>query len=318
MKKVLLFILAAFAYSLSIIATTNMCIKFYDGKIVKYDVDNIAEVFYEKNSSIISEDTTAIDTSATPLRFGIIFSPTFDTIDIAVVSSPCSDFDSTIVIPSKVRMGGKVYPVTSIESQAFEGCSSLTSIEIPSGVTSIGSQAFEGCSSLTNIEIPSGVTSIGAYAFINCSGLTNIEIPSSVTSIGENAFNSCSGLTNIEIPSSVTNIGSRAFSGCSVLASINVALENHYYSSKDGILYDKEVKEIITAPSGIKGSIEIPSSVTSIGNDAFSGCSGLTSIEIPESVTNIGNYAFSNCSSLMSIKIPSGVTSIGAYAFINC
>ncbi len=158
--------------------------------------------------------------------------------------------------------------VTSIRDSAFRNCSSLTSIKIPSSVTSIGGSAFSGCSSLTSIEIPSSVTSIGSYAFSSCSSLTSIEIPSSVTSIGESAFSDCSSLTSIEIPSSVTSIGARTFSNCSSLT-----------------------------------SIEIPSSVTSIGNSAFSDCSSLTSIEIPSSVTSIGNYAFSNCSKLSTITV---------------
>jgi uncharacterized repeat protein (TIGR02543 family) len=84
----------------------------------------------------------------------------------------------------------------SIGTYAFYGCSSLTSITIPSGVTSIGASAFAGCSSLTSITIPDSVTTIGNYAFYNCSGLTGaLTIPNSVTTIGTYAFNGCSGLT---------------------------------------------------------------------------------------------------------------------------
>ena len=102
----------------------------------------------------------------------------------------------------------------------FSGCSSLTSITIPSGVTSIEG-AFSGCSSLTSITIPSGVTSIEG-AFSGCSSLTSITIPDSVTSIGEHAFDGCSGLTSISIPSGVTSIGERAFYNCSSLTSITI------------------------------------------------------------------------------------------------
>ena len=128
-----------------------------------------------------------------------------------------------LVIPKKVSIDGVIHSVTSIGSSAFMSCSSLTSIEIPSGVTSIGDLAFSDCSSLTSIEIPSGVTSIGYYAFYGCSSLTSIEIPSSVTSIGSNAFKNCSGLTSIEIPSSVTSVWSSAFSGCSSLKYIHLS-----------------------------------------------------------------------------------------------
>jgi hypothetical protein len=97
---------------------------------------------------------------------------------------------------------------------AFEGCSSLTSLTIPSSVTSIGFSAFSGCSGLTSLTIPSSVTSIGSSAFEGCSGLTSFTIPSSVTSISSGAFEGCSGLTSFTIPSSVTSIGSGAFEGC--------------------------------------------------------------------------------------------------------
>ena len=107
---------------------------------------------------------------------------------------------------------------------AFEGCSSLTSLTIPSSVTSIGSVAF-AYSGLTSLTIPSGVTSIGESTFYGCSGLINLTIPSSVTSIGNQAFSGCSGLTSLTIPSGVTSIGRSAFSGCSGLTSIYVYLE---------------------------------------------------------------------------------------------
>ena len=94
---------------------------------------------------------------------------------------------------------------------AFESCSSLTSLTIPSSVTSIGAFAFKGCSGLTSLTIPSGVTSIGESTFYGCSGLINLTIPSSVTSIGNQAFSGCSGLTSLTIPSSVTSIGNYTF-----------------------------------------------------------------------------------------------------------
>ena len=166
---------------------------------------------------------------------------------------------------------------------AFEGCSSLTSLTIPSSVTSIGAFAFKGCSGLTSLTIPSGVTSIGYSAFEGCSSLTSLTIPSSVTSIGSVAF-AYSGLTSLTIPSGVTSIGESTFYGCSGLINLT-----------------------------------IPSSVTSIGNQAFSGCSGLTSLTIPSGVTSIGRSAFSGCSGLTSIyvyleKLPE----LGTYIFSGC
>ena len=111
--------------------------------------------------------------------------------------------------------------VTHIGDYAFNGCSSLTSIDIPNSVTSIGNSAFINCSGLTSVTIGSGVTNIGISAFYGCSGLTSVTIPDSVTSIGSSAFNSCTKLTSVTIPNSVTSIGNSAFENCSNLTSVN-------------------------------------------------------------------------------------------------
>ena len=206
--------------------------------------------------------------------------------------------------------------VTSIGEGAFRDCSSLTSITIPESVTSIGSSAFSSCNSLTSITIPEGVTSIGDYAFYYCTGLTSITIPESVTSIGYQTFYYCTGLTSITIPESVTSIGGGAFEDCYSLTAILVDANNEVYDSRN------DCNAIIETSSNtlIAGCMTtvIPESVTSIGDYAFSGCSGLTSINIPESVTSIEYYAFSGCTGLTSITIPESVTSIGSRAFSGC
>ena len=110
---------------------------------------------------------------------------------------------------SKIVKGGDIYFYSSyfycytsddvIGAYAFYGCSSLTSLTLPSNVTKIGESAFEGCSGLTSLTLPSSVTSIGSSAFHGCSGLTSLTLPSSVTSIGSSAFYGCSGLTSIYV-----------------------------------------------------------------------------------------------------------------------
>ncbi len=217
---------------------------------------------------------------------------------------------TSIIIPNSVKGIGWL---------AFDGCTGLTSIDIPNSVTSIGHMAFSDCSSLTSITIPDGVTSISAFS--GCSSLTSIKIPNSVTSIGYMAFSDCSSLTSINIPSSVTSIGNSAFSGCSSLQkvivsdiakwcgiSFNDKSSNPLYKAHH--LYSDEHTEI--------KELTIPNSVTSIGNSAFAGCSGLTSVIIPNNVTSIGESAFYNCDGLTSVIIPNNVTSIGESAFRYC
>ena len=220
---------------------------------------------------------------------------------------------TSIIIPDSV---------TNIGSSAFSGCSGLTSITIPESVASIGNSAFSGCSRLASVTIPNGVTSIEYYAFYGCSGLMSITIPESVTSIEKSAFYGCSRLTSVIIPNGVTSIGNSAFYGCNGLTSITIPFvgENtegngatyfgylfgaSFYGSNSSYV-PKSLKEV-TITGG-----------TSISDDAFYGCSGLTSITIPESVVSIGDYVFYGCNGLTSITIPSGVTSIGASAFSGC
>ena len=232
--------------------------------------------------------------------------------------------------------------IANIGHYVFNGCTSLTSIEIPNSVASIGDYVFDGCTSLTSIRIPESVTSIGMYAFSRCRSLIRIEIPNSVTSIGGYAIYGCTSLTSIEIPNSVTSIGNHVFERCTSLTDIEVNEDNKNYMDDNGILYTKDGNEIIKYPEGKKEtiyailtgtksvsddafygctsltSIEIPNSVTSIGYSAFKECTSLTSVKIPDKVTNIRGFTFSRCSSLINIEIPNSVTDIGYFAFEGC
>ena len=297
------------------------------------------------NSKLKSVSLPSTIISIEERAFSLCSSLTSISIPNSVTSIGNGAFDScsgltSIIIPNSV---------TSIGNYAFYYCSGLTSIKVESGntvydsrnncnaiikksnneliagckntvipnsVTSIGDYAFWDCRGLTSISIPNSVTSIGDYAFWDCRGLTSISIPNSVTSIGNNAFRNCSGLTSISIPNSVTSIGNSAFSYCGGLTSIKVESGNNVYDSRNNCnaIIKKSTNELI---AGCKNTV-IPNSVTSIGNSAFSDCSGLTSISIPNSVTSIGNGAFYYCSGLTSISIPNSVTSIGNSAFYYC
>ena len=117
------------------------------------------------------------------------------------------------------------------------------------------------------------------------------------------------------IGNSVTSIGDNVFSACE-LEKIQVVSGNQLYDSRGecNAIIETQTNSLIV---GCK-STKIPSSVTSIGDNAFSYCSGLASVSIPNSVTSIGKRAFSDCSGLTSVSIPNSVTSIGFAAFFGC
>ena len=263
--------------------------------------------------------------------------------------------------------------ITSIGMQTFQNCTSLISIELPSSLTNLEDMVFSGCTGLTSITIPASVTSINAYAFENCTSLTSIEIPASVTDIGNDAFtgcssleaiklspsmthlynifSGCSSLKTIELPSSLISYDPFAFESCNNLVAINISEDNPYYSSFDGVLYDKAQTNMKVIPQGLT-EITIPPSVGTIypiydspnlqsihvseNNPYFSSIDGVVynkdqtqlirrmpknqpidRYAIPSSVTTIASSAFRDCTGLTSIEIPSSVTSIDG-AFSGC
>ena len=276
-----------------------------------------------------------------------------------------------LVIPSEIEG----YPVKLIGYSVFDYCENLISVVIPDGVTcnssfaycenlksitlpsvtdQIDVQAFYNCKSLESITIPEGVKSIPFLAFGDCISLKSIELPNSLEYIAHSAFVGCTNLESIFIPDKVKCIDtevhsfdralpSSPFCSCTSLTKITVDKNNPYYcSDSDGVLYNKDKTVLVRYPAGNKKtnfiiptsvttieddafcentsltSIVIPNSVTNIGSDTFLSCTGLTSITIPDSVTSIGWDAFGDCTGLKSITIPNSVTSIGYYAFSGC
>lgn len=181
------------------------------------------------------------------------------------------------------------------------------------------STTYAGSLTVTNTLGGCPVNTIGPSAFSSCSNLTSVILPETLTTISKSAFSFYSNMISITIPASVTQLDEGgAFYNCSVLTNIAVDAGNAFYSSLDGVLFNKSKSVLFRYPAGIPGGYEVPGTVTIIDSSAFRSCSRLPDIAIPSSVTNIGSYAFSGCSGLARVTIPSSVTNIGTYALSYC
>ena len=213
-----------------------------------------------------------------------IYYRTSDDKPITQSSSWNREFDSQILADSYSADNGGcllVYGKVTTFDAWFQYCSTLTEINIPSGIKYISEDAFGFCSSLTSITIPDSVTTIGDYAFYYCTSLTSVTIPESVTAIRACAFFNCTSLTGVTIPESVTTIGDFTFNNCTSLTSVT-----------------------------------IPDSVTKIGDYAFYECDSLTRVYCTATTPPTGGKSmFSNNATGRKIYVP--LQSVGAYMSAN-
>ena len=248
------------------------------------------------------------------------------------------------------------HSLSGVGSSAFHGCSSLTSVNLGSGLTtlpnsmfnncgklqtvnflqnleSIGPQVFERCESLSGIVIPDSVESIEAGAFRFCAagskGLTDITFGSGLKIIGNGAFSSDTLLETAVLPNNLEQIYGRAFALCGLTGHIEIpnsvyfvgveGYESNY--SLEGVTLstsmDTIYEECFRICTSLTG-IEILSNIIDIRTDAFSSCSSLSGITFFEGLETIGESAFEQCDSLGSLLFPLSLESIGLASFANC
>lgn len=230
-------------------------------------------------------------------------------------------------------------------------CTALKTVSISDSITSIGNNAFDSCENLKSLDIPKSVSYISPGAFYNCSALESINIAegnenySSINGVlfnkektelllypsgsKESTFNVPDGIERLEssifyrnfnlkvinLPASVSRIEDNVFTGCFALTDINVDNDNQMYSSKDGVLFNKNRSTLMRYP--INKSLSeyvLPDEVSNLPARCFSNSKNLTNVVLPKGLISIGAETFVNCSGLKSITIPSNTKRIEYWA----
>ena len=209
-----------------------------------------------------------------------------------------------IVLPDKVE---------SVGNQVFISCRQLQRVILPDSLKVLSWDMFNYCDNLTDVVLGDDVSEIGRQCFYGCLKLKEVVLPRGLQIIGRDAFCMCYALTGIYVPESVRTIEDGVFSGCRSLELIEVSEKNQYYSSFDGILYDKDRSKIIVAPAALSGTVVIPEGIKKIERKAFFGNDNLEGIILPETVEEIGDEAFADCDRLSRVSFGKNIRKIGSF-----
>lgn len=247
-----------------------------------------------------------------------------DRFAFEVNSNPGSSNIVNLTIPSSVK---KIY-----RCDQFNTCQSLENINVASGNEVFYSEngvlyerndyygdyarACPRKNKQTTITIPYGINQISEKAFAFCENLKTLKIPETVKKLESCAIYVDENLTNVNVPSSVESIEGFNFFECASLENISVDENNKFYSSDNGILYDKNKTELISYPTGSNlKSVVIPDTVTSLGLSGFKGSKNLERIKLSKNIEEIDGSTFENCKKLVNIEMSDDVKSIGYSAF---
>ena len=246
--------------------------------------------------------------------------------------------DSVQVVPSYIcrnmnRLDTVVLPpsVRALGMHAFHGCTSLKSINLPVTQKTLPASFLEGCTSLDSIHLPATLTTVNTDAFYGCSSLSKVNLEEGLTTINLRAFWGCH-LTDITIPSTVTTIGGAAFKGnpttsvrwLPAICSTGSDTDAPFYSDNSQITSFTFGENVQVIPAGLckkmtrLDSVDIPATVTSVGQQAFMYCSSLRSFRFPQGVPTVATSVLEGCTALRSVVIPSSVTQINQDAFYGC
>ena len=229
--------------------------------------------------------------------------------------------------------------ITKIGNSAFKSCKNLNKVIISESVTEIDNQAFAECSGLTDVEMQEGLNKICSRAFYKCGKITSINIPDSVETIEFEAFYQCDKLENIKLSENLTIVGYGVFGDCISIGKIEIprtlkgfntswgSSTNTSYGVFGGCSNLKTVKfeegstvvcaALFMGCDGIE-KIELPNTITEIGDSSFRNCKNLVKITMNNGIDILEDFVFKGCSSLTTIDIPNTVKAIGSSSFQGC
>ena len=205
------------------------------------------------------------------------------------------------------------------DSNWDEYADQVTALVIEEGVTG-EIYGFGSFVNLKTVSLPDTVTGIGRRTFQGCINLEQVNIPSNLTHLENNAFSDCVKLTEVHFPASLEHVSTRTFGGCTSLKGIWIDAKNPYYTNDEfGVLYSKDMTQLLQAPGALSSHYTIPETVTYIEWASFDGCTNLTDVTIPNGVEMLDMETFKNCTALKSITFPASIKSIwGMNMFENC